>query len=106
MKRLLGLAAICCSIVAAKAAVFKWTANDGARRWSPAQETFGLMPLLGINPMPTSPPKLQESQEYKRANSDNTCAYVNGDPGTFGGAFFYLLLEKQYLREQRYSSVL
>lgn len=91
MERLLSLAAVFCSIVTAEAAVFKWTANDGARRWAPAQETFGVMPLLGMNPMPTSPPKLQESREHKRADGDNTCAYVNGDPGTFARAPAYLL---------------
>ncbi|KAI7781577.1 hypothetical protein LA080_014610 [Diaporthe eres] len=80
MGRLLSLAAVCCSIATAEAAVFKWTANDGARRWTPAQETFGVMPLLGMNPVPTSPPNLQESKEHKRVGGDNTCAYVNGDP--------------------------
>lgn len=91
MGRLLRLAAVCCSFVTAEAAVFKWAANDGARRWTPAQETFGLMPLLGMNPVPTSPPKLEESKGHKRAGGDNTCAYVNGDPGMLPGAQARLL---------------
>lgn len=40
------------------------------------------MPLLGMNPVPTSPPRLEEARDQKRADEDNTCAYVNGDPGT------------------------
>ncbi|KAJ0116113.1 hypothetical protein J7T55_005059 [Diaporthe amygdali] len=80
MKQILGLTAICCSIVLAEAGVFKWTAHDNVRRWTPAQETFGLMPLLGMNPVPTSPPRLEEARDQKRADEDNTCAYVNGDP--------------------------
>lgn len=91
MERLLGLAAACCSILVAEAAVFKWSANDDARRWSPAQETLGVMPLLGMNPMPSSPPNIEEAKEYKRAGGDNTCAYVNGDPGSSAEAHIYLL---------------
>lgn len=80
MERLLGLAVACCSIIVAEAATLGWGANDGARRWTPPRETFGVMPLLGTSPMPTSPPKIREAKEYKRAGEDNTCAYVNGDP--------------------------
>jgi hypothetical protein len=82
MVRLVGLAASCCFILVAKAAGFKWSAKHGARGWAPARETLGVMPLLGANPMATSPPKLGEARGYKRAGEDNTCAYVNGDPGS------------------------
>ncbi|KAG8159283.1 hypothetical protein KVR01_010944 [Diaporthe batatas] len=79
MEHLLGLVFACCSITVAQAAIFRWDSND-ARRWSPAKETLGVMPLLGMSPMPTSPPEIGEAKEHKRAGQDNTCAYVDGDP--------------------------
>lgn len=88
MGRLLRLAVAYCSIVVAEAAIFKWNTND-APRWTPAQETLGVMPLLGMNPMPTSPPGIRGAKEHKRASQDNTCAYVNGDPGMYARAHFY-----------------
>ncbi|ROW02850.1 hypothetical protein VSDG_01673 [Cytospora chrysosperma] len=80
MKSVLGLAAIGCSIALVEAGSFKWNANNDERRWAPAYETLGVMPLLGSSPAPTSPPNLAEARQYKRATTDNTCAYISGDP--------------------------
>jgi hypothetical protein len=81
MKSVLGLAAIGCSIALVEAGSFKWNANNGERRWAPAYETLGVMPLLGSSPAPTSPPNLAEARHNKRTTTDNTCAYISGDPG-------------------------
>ncbi|KUI56750.1 hypothetical protein VP1G_04068 [Cytospora mali] len=80
MKRVLGLAAIGCPIALVEAGSFKWNANNDGRRWAPAYETLGVMPLLASNPAPTSRPNLAEAKHNKRSTTDNTCAYIGGDP--------------------------
>lgn len=81
MKRLLDVVTIGSFIALAEAGSFKWNTNNGERRWSPAHPTLGVMPVLGSIPVPTSPPHLAEAKQYKRSATDNTCAYISGDPG-------------------------
>ncbi|ROV89493.1 hypothetical protein VPNG_10158 [Cytospora leucostoma] len=80
MKRFLDLVIIGSVTALVEAGSFKWNTNNGGRRWSPAHPTLGVMPLLGSNPVPTSPPNLAEARQNKRSATDNTCAYIGGDP--------------------------
>lgn len=72
MKRVLGIAAFGCGL-----------AGVECRRWVPAYETLGVMPLLGQSPMPTEAPRLEEGALVERATYQSTCAYVDGSAGQF-----------------------
>ncbi|KAJ9142737.1 hypothetical protein NKR23_g7128 [Pleurostoma richardsiae] len=80
MKRAFGLAAFGCVLNGIEAKTFKWSQDGLVRRWQPAQETdLGIMPVLGLSPLPTEPPRLEDRAVFKRSTTDNTCAYVSGD---------------------------
>lgn len=81
MKRAFGLAALSCALQGIEAGSFKWNRNADVRDWTPAQETLGVMPLLGMSPMPTEPPSMPDRALEKRSVTDNTCAYVDGNEG-------------------------
>lgn len=82
MKRFTGLAALSCAITTIEGGIFKWSRDGQARGWAPAQNTYAVMPLLGTSPVPTDPPSLAEAKQIKRTATDNTCAYLSGDPGS------------------------
>lgn len=81
MKRVFGLAAFGCALAGVESKLLSWGEDEIERRWTPAYETLGILPLLGQTPRPTDPPRLEDRAVGKRSSSDNTCAYVNGDPG-------------------------
>ena len=82
MNRVLGLAALGTTFAAAAdGKLLRWSPDDNVRRWTPARETLGVLPLLNQGPQPTEPPRLAQRQLEKKSKDRNTCAYVNGDAG-------------------------
>ena len=83
MKLPSGVVAVGCAVGGVLAqGPYKWNQNKHARNWLPARETpeLGYMQQLGVQPVPTTPPVLDATKLEKRATTDNTCAYVSGDP--------------------------
>lgn len=73
MKRVLGLAAFGCTLTGVR-----------CKNWTPAEETLGILPMLGQSPKPTPAPFVAEGSDLERRRAaDNTCAYVSGSAGQF-----------------------
>lgn len=87
MKRVLGVVAFGCALSGVDSKLVRWAPDKRERSWAPAQETLAVMPDLmnnGISPRPTAAPEAPKYNEndllkLKRASTDNTCAYVDGD---------------------------
>ncbi len=82
MKKALGCTALSCALGLVDSKVLRW--SDDGSRWTPAQETLGFMPSLGMGPpTPTPPPEATKTREALRARDtkQNTCAYVSGSAG-------------------------
>lgn len=82
MKRVLGLTAFGCVLAGVESKLLRWSDDVYAKRWTPARETHAARPMLGTSPKPTDPPQLAAEEGLdRRAEDDNTCAYIEGSVG-------------------------
>jgi hypothetical protein len=72
-----GLAALGYNLNGANAKLLRWGADQGVRRWEPAEKTLGVFLMAeGMSPKPTEAPKLPDRDLSKRAT--NVCGYISG----------------------------
>ncbi len=94
MKGAIGVAALGCAL-GANGKLLRWSPDQVAERWLPAQQTLSAMlDMKAMTPKPTPAPNAPVPELLKRDSTDNTCAYVNGE---FSEFLFGFLLGYIYL---------
>ena len=81
MRHLFYFAAYSCTLIStATGSIFKW-GRQADQRWDPPQETdkMGIYADLS-HPEPTPPPKGSIAEIEKRATTNDTFGYFNGNP--------------------------